>query len=153
MVAAVFWLLTYSATGNIENSVIYAAGSALEPFSRIFGMGWLTFVAFLGALMAKEAMLGVLAALFASADPSMLSTASGASATAFSVSSLTSQIAPAEALAFMFACTFNVPCVMTLGATYSETHSLKWTALIALFYFALALCISFVVFHVASVFI
>ena len=61
-------------------------------------------------------------------------------------------VSNAEALAFMFAVAFNVPCVMTLGATYSETHSLKWTVIIALFYVAMALVISFVVFHIAGLF-
>ncbi len=149
VVAAVFWLLTYSPTGNIENSIIFKAGAALDPISSFFGMDWRTFVAFLCSLMAKEAMMGVLAALFAAADPTLISTATGTSAAAFSLASLSGQIPPAEALAFIFATTFNVPCVMVLGSTYSETHSLKWTATIALFYFAMALCISFVVYHVA----
>lgn len=149
VVALVFWLLTYSSTGNIENSIIYMAGSALEPITRFFGMGWRTFMAFLSGLLAKEAMVGTLAALFASADPTMISTTTGTSAAAFSLSQLAGQIPPAEALAFIFACTFNVPCVMVLGSTYSETHSLKWTVAIALFYFVLALCISFVVYHLA----
>ena len=152
LVALVFWLLTYSATGNIEGSIIYQVGAVLEPFSRIFGMGWKTFVAFLSSLLAKEAMLGTLAALFASADPSMFAAASGTAAAGFSVSSLAGQIPPAEALAFIFACTFNVPCVMVLGSTYSETHSVKWTATLAVFYFCMALCISFVVYHVAVLF-
>ena len=152
VVAVVFWLLTYSPTGAIENSFIGSVGAAIDPVTRFFGMGWRTFVAFLGSLLAKEAMVGVLAAVFASADPSLLAAASGTAAASFSMGSLVAQIPGPEALAFMFACAFNVPCVMTLGTTYSETHSLKWTTIIALFYFAMALCISFVVFHVASLF-
>ena len=152
VVALVFWLLTYSSTGVIDDSFIGTVGMAIEPVTRFFGMGWRTFAAFLGSLMAKEAMLGVLAALFASADPSMMAAASGTAAAGFSVATLATQIPGPEALAFLFACAFNVPCVMTLGTTYSETHSLKWTVVIALFYFAMALCISFVVFHAASLF-
>lgn len=152
VVAAVFWLLTYSPTGLIENSVIGSIGVALDPITQFFGMGWRTFVAFLGSILAKEAMVGVLAAVFASADPSLLAAASGATASSFSLASLTSQISGPEALAFMFAVAFNVPCVMTLGTTYSETHSLKWTVVIALFYVAMALVISFVVFHIACLF-
>ncbi|ACV22791.1 Ferrous iron transport protein B [Slackia heliotrinireducens] len=153
VITTVFWLLTYSGTGSIEDSFLYIAGSTLEPITRFFGMGWRLFIAFLSSLLAKEAMLGVLAALFASADPNMLSAASGASAAGFSLDMLVGQVSPAEALAFMFACTFNVPCVMVLGSTRAETHSLKWTAIIALFYFCLALCISFVVYHVAVLFL
>jgi ferrous iron transport protein B len=153
VITTVFWLLTYSGTGSIEDSFLYIAGSTLEPITRFFGMGWRLFIAFLSSLLAKEAMLGVLAALFASADPNMLATASGASAAGFSLDMLVGQVSPAEALAFMFACTFNVPCVMVLGSTRAETHSLKWTAIIALFYFCMALLISFVVYHVAVLFL
>ncbi len=66
---------------------------------------------------------------------------------------ITSTISPAEALAFMFASTFNVPCVMALGTTYRESHSLKWTARIAGFYIGSALILSFVVYHIANIFI
>jgi len=152
IVAIAFWLLTYSPTGLIENSVIGSIGLALDPVTQFFGMGWRTFVAFLGSILAKEAMVGVLAAVYASADPSLLAAASGTTASAFSLSSLVTQVSGPEALAFMFAVAFNVPCVMTLGATYSETHSLKWTVAIALFYVAMALVISFVVFHIAGLF-
>ena len=152
IVAIAFWLLTYSPTGLIENSVIGSIGLALDPVTQFFGMGWRTFVAFLGSILAKEAMVGVLAAVYASADPSLLAAASGTTASAFSLSSLVTQVSGPEALAFMFAVAFNVPCVMTLGATYSETHSLKWTVIIALFYVAMALVISFVVFHIAGLF-
>ena len=62
---------------------------------------------------------------------------------------LATQVSPAEALAFLSALMFNIPCVMVVGATHSETHSTKWTVLISLFYFCLALCISCVVYHVA----
>lgn len=41
-----FWAFSYSATGSIEDSVIYSIGSALEPVSRFFGMGWKLFMAF-----------------------------------------------------------------------------------------------------------
>ena len=36
------------------------------------------------------------------------------------------------------------------GFAHSETHSTKWTVLISLFYFCLALCIGCVVYHVAA---
>ncbi len=61
-------------------------------------------------------------------------------------------IAPAEALAFMFATTFNIPCLMALSTTYKESHSLKWTVKVALFYICNALILSCVVYHIASLF-
>lgn len=149
VVAVVFWALSYSASGVITESVIYSIGSALEPLSRFFGMGWKLFMAFLAGVLAKEAVLGALAALFGSASGTMFATVSGAAAAGFSPAVLATQVSAPEVLAFLSALMFNIPCVMVVGATHSETHSTKWTALISAFYFCLAICISCVVYHVA----
>ena len=117
--------------------------------SRFFGMGWKLFMAFLAGVLAKEAVLGSLAALYSPATATMLTAASGAAAAGFSPTVIASQVAGPEAMAFLFALMFNIPCVMTMGATHSETHSLKWTVIISVFYFCLALLIGFVVYHVA----
>jgi ferrous iron transport protein B len=65
---------------------------------------------------------------------------------------MTAVIPPAEALAFMFATTFNIPCLMALSTTYKESHSLKWTAKVAVFYICNALILSCVEYHVARLF-
>ena len=67
-------------------------------------------------------------------------------------SAMSSAIAPAKALAFMFATTFNIPCLMALSMTYKESHSLKWTFKVALFYFCNALVLSCIVYHIADLF-
>ena len=54
----------------------------------------------------------------------------------------------AEGLAFIFAISFNMPCVSALAATARETHSVKWTAKIGIFYTVAALLISCVVYHI-----
>lgn len=64
---------------------------------------------------------------------------------------LIANIAPAEALAFIFAVTFNIPCIVAVASTYQETHSAKWTGRIALYYVVMALIMSFVVYHVGLV--
>ena len=53
----------------------------------------------------------------------------------------------------MAAVTFNIPCVMALTTTYRESHSLKWTARIALFYVGMALVLSCIVYHIAVLFV
>lgn len=65
---------------------------------------------------------------------------------------MSSVIKPAEALAFMFATTFNIPCIMALSTTYKESHSLKWTVKVAVFYVCNALILSCIVYHIASLF-
>ena len=62
-------------------------------------------------------------------------------------------ISKPEPLAFLYACTFNVPCVMALTTTYRESHSLKWTARVALFYIGGALVLACIVYHIAALFL
>lgn len=149
IVTTVFWIFAYSADGNASSSALYVFGQAIEPVTRIFGMGWQTFLAFVSSMLSKEAVLGVLGALYGS-DPTTLFAASlkSSSSAANITEILAASIPPAEALAFMFAVTFNIPCVMALASTYQESHSLKWTVIIALYYIVMALLLSFVVYHV-----
>ena len=61
---------------------------------------------------------------------------------------LVANVAKPEALAFIFAITFNMPCIVALAATYQETHSAKWTTLIALYYTIGALLIACAAYHI-----
>ncbi|MCR5096634.1 MAG: ferrous iron transporter B [Erysipelotrichaceae bacterium] len=156
LISLIFWVFSYSSTGNVENSLLYKIGTAIEPFTRIFGMGWRTFAAFLSSAFAKEAVLGVLNALFVGqgnvADITF-NASNAAVDTSLLAVSMNSLVSKAEALAFIFACTFNIPCVMALITTYRESHSFKWTARVALFYIGSALLLSCVVYHAASLFL
>lgn len=149
LVAFVFWALSYSPTGDAAGSLLYRFGKAIEPVTRVFGLGWQTTLAFISSMFSKEAVLGVLAALYSGVDASLWTASTGSTSQFLMLDTLRAQISGPEALAFMFAVTFNVPCVMALSTTFSETHSLKWTAIIGLFYICLALVICFLVYHVA----
>jgi ferrous iron transport protein B len=61
---------------------------------------------------------------------------------------LLANVTKPEALAFIFAITFNMPCIVALGATYQETHSVKWTAIIATYYTAVALVLAAIAYHI-----
>ena len=61
---------------------------------------------------------------------------------------LLANVSRPEALAFIFAMTFNMPCVVALAATYQETHSAKWTGLIVLYYTAISLLLAFLAYHI-----
>ena len=156
LISLIFWIFSYTSTGNVEDSLLYKVGTVIEPVTRIFGMGWRTFVAFLSSAFAKEAVLGVLNALFVS-QGSVADIAFNANKAAVDTSLLAASmnltVSKAEALAFIFACTFNIPCVMALFTTYRESHSFKWTARVALFYIGSALLLSCVIYHVADLFI
>ncbi len=73
---------------------------------------------------------------------------SGAGSSANLSSVLLANVSKPEALAFIFAMTFNMPCVVALAATYQETHSAKWTGRIVLYYTAVSLLLAFIAYHV-----
>lgn len=148
LVALVFWILSYTSDGKIENSIIYKIGIFIEPITRIFGLGWQTFMAFVASALSKEAVLGVLSSIYTNSGSVFDSTVGTAEASGNLGEILPTVISKAEALAFIFATTFNVPCVMALAATLRETHSLKWTLKIAVFYTCMALILSCIVYHI-----
>ena len=151
VVSAVFWLLTYSADGTAANSALYKFGNAIEPVTKFFGMGWQTFIAFLSSMVSKEAVLGVTSVLFMGSGSIMDATVAvpeGVDAGAI----LATAISRPEALAFMVAVTFNVPCLMAVASTYQESHSLKWTLKIAIYYITSALIYSCLTYHIAGLF-
>ena len=155
VVSVLFYVLSFSKDGNVNNSLLYRVGTFIEPVTRFFGMGWQTFMAFVSGAFAKEAVLGTLNAVFMGNNTLMEATFFAMTAptdTALLGGVMTQAISPAEALAFMFATTFNIPCLMALSTTYKESHSLKWTVKVALFYICNALVLSCIVYHIASLF-
>ena len=157
LISLLFWAFSYSGTGNVADSLLYKVGTAIEPVTRIFGLGWRTFMGFLSSAFAKEAVLGVLNAVFVGEgtvlDATFRSAFNVATDNAVLGQAMSNVVSKAEALAFMCACTFNIPCVMALSTTYRESHSLKWTARIAAFYVCGALILSCIVYHAASLFL
>ncbi len=156
LVSLVFYFFSFSSSGNIKNSLLYRVGAAIEPVTRFFGLGWQTFMAFLSSAFAKEAVLGVLNAAFVGQSSLLEATFFSKTAVQDNAAlavNMVQSISKPEALAFLFACTFNVPCVMALSTTYRESHSLKWTARVALFYIGAALILACIVYHIAALFL
>ncbi len=153
IIASIFWLLSYSRSGNISDSVLYKIGIAIEPVTRLFGMSWQTFMAFVSSMVSKEAVLGVMSALLTGTGTIFESTIGAVKADADIGHIIASSISRPEALAFMVAVTFNVPCIMAVASTYQETHSVKWTLRIIAYYIATALVLSFITFHIAGLFL
>jgi ferrous iron transport protein B len=149
LVCGVFWLLSYTFVPGTQ-PILYRIGTVIEPVTRIFGLGWQLFIAFIASAVGKEGAIGVISALFTGGN---LSTAfndamSGAGAASNLNEILLANVSKAEALAFIFAMTFNMPCVVALAATFQETYSVKWTAKIALYYTFTALLLAAVAYHV-----
>jgi ferrous iron transport protein B len=153
VVTVIFFCLTWTVDGNVANSVIYKVGHFIEPVTRFFGLGWQLFMAFIAAAFAKEAVLGVINALYMGSGGVFEAAFSKSTETAANLGEvIAGAVSKPEALAFIFAVTFTVPCVMAMAATYTESHSLKWTLRIAGYYMTTALLISLVMFRVSSLF-
>ena len=150
IVSIVFFALTYGFGGSAENSILYKIGVIIEPVTMFFGLKWQAFLAFCASAISKESLLGVLNTLYG-AGGSLVSSTFGAKAAgnAADISQiLSANFTKAEGLAFIFAISFNMPCVSALAATAKETHSVKWTAKIGVFYTAAALIVSCIVYHI-----
>lgn len=151
IVSVVFFVLTYGFGGSAESSILYKAGVLIEPVTIFFGLKWEAFLAFCASAISKESLLGVLNTLYGTGGSLVSSTfgAKASSAAATGISEiLAANFTKAEGLAFIFAISFNMPCVSALAATARETHSVKWTAKIGVFYTVAALLISCVVYHI-----
>jgi len=152
IITVVFYFLAYSADGVAEKSILYKIGSAIEPVTKFFGMGWQCFIAFVSSMVSKEAVLGVFSAIYANTGTIFSTTTKMVAHDANITQVMAQVISKPEALAFMIAVNFNVPCLMAIASTYQECHSMKWTLKIAGYYIATALLISCVVYHIAVLF-
>ena len=92
-----------------------------------FGLKWEAFLAFCASAISRESLLGVLNTLYETGGLVSFTFAAKASGTAAAGISeiLTANFTKAEGLAFIFAISFNMPCVSALAATARETHSVK----------------------------
>jgi ferrous iron transport protein B len=107
-------------------------------------------MAFVASSLGKEGALGVLSTIYTGQGTLSISTMMGGARAANLNELLIANIAKPEALALIFAMTFNMPCIVALAATYQETHSAKWTARIAVYYTLTALLLAGIAFRVGS---
>lgn len=149
IVCALFWLLSYG-TGSGDNSILYKIGVNIEPFTKFFGLPWPLFIAFIASMVGKEGAIGVISALYlgTSYSTGFMQAMSGADRVSNLNDLLLANISRPEALAFIFALTFNIPCVVALASTYQEIRSVKWTAKIAGYYIVSALVLSCIAYHI-----
>ncbi len=151
LVSIAFFVLTYGFGGSAETSILYKLGVWIEPVTLFFGLKWQAFLAFCASAISKESLLGVLNTLYGTGG-SLVSSTFGAKASGTAAAGISQILAAnftkAEGLAFIFSISFNMPCVSALAATARETHSVKWTAKIGVFYTLAALLVACVVYHI-----
>ncbi len=148
LVCGIFWLLSYSPSGN--GGVLYRIGVAIEPVTKFFGLPWQLFLSYVASAVGKEGAVGVISALYSggSYGTAFTQAMAGGADTSNLSTLLLANVTKPEALAFIFAMTFNMPCVVALAATFQETHSAKWTARIVIYYTVVSLILAFLAYHI-----
>ena len=148
LVCGLFWILSYSPSGN--GGILYNIGIAIDPITRVFGLPWQLFLSYVASAVGKEGAVGVISALYSgnSYGAAFTQAMAGGADTSNLSSLLLANVSKPEALAFIFAMTFNMPCVVALAATYQETHSAKWTARIVGYYTIVSLILAFIAYHI-----
>ena len=113
-------------------------------------MPWQLFLSYIASAVGKEGAVGVISALYSggSYGTAFTQAMAGGADTSNLSSLLLANVTKPEALAFIFAMTFNMPCVVALAATFQETHSAKWTARIVLYYTVVSLILAFLAYHI-----
>ncbi|MBR3102641.1 MAG: ferrous iron transport protein B [Lachnospiraceae bacterium] len=149
LVCVLFWALSYSFTPGVD-PILCKIGKVIEPVTKIFGLNWQLFMAFVASSVGKEGALGVISALFTDGSVyGAFNDAMSGAATAENLNDiLLANVSKPQALAFIFAITFNMPCVVALASTYQEIASAKWTAKIALYYTLGALVLAMIAYHI-----
>lgn len=147
LVSIVFYLLSYNWFGT--DSILTRIGQVIEPVTSMFGMTWQMFMAYISSMVTKESLLGVLNALYSNTD--MVNAAFNAKSLGMSENMMTllpQVVTKAQALGFIMAIVFNVPCTMTVAATFRENHSKKWIALSVVYYLVFSLALAFIFYHI-----
>ena len=147
LVSVIFYLLSYNWFGN--SSILEIIGQAIAPVTNFFGMTWQMFMSYLSSMVTKESLLGVINALYSNTD--VVSAAFNAKSFGMTtnIATLLPQIiSKPQALGFIMAIVFNVPCTMTVAATFHENHSKKWIALSVLYYLIFSLVLACVFYHI-----
>lgn len=136
-VAILIWLLKH--VGALE-----PIGKAIAPIFKPCGFGhWQIATSLIFGFFAKEAIIGTLGVLFASAKE-----AAGLG------SVIASQLGMSSLAAFslMVFALLYIPCVATIGTIKQETNSWKWAAFAAAYTTALAWIVATLIYQIGTLF-
>jgi ferrous iron transport protein B len=140
------WFFLHCTTGPAATDPIHRLGAWLDPVTAAVGLHWRLFLVLIFAIINREAALGALAVLFCGRG------GPGSGSPNFSDMQweLLQSITPAQALAFLTAFFFNVPCCAAIAATIAESRSRFWTLKLVAYYFSMALFFAAIVFHLGN---
>ena len=152
LASIIMWaLLNFGTTGyvtDISDSFGSMVGKLIVPFFEPLGLGyWQIVVALISGIAAKEVVVSSCSVLFGIQN---ITTAHGMDSFVAVLASM--GFGAANAYALMVFCLLYVPCTATIATIRREVGSAKLTCGIVLFQLAVAWVMSFIVFHVAGLF-
>lgn len=150
--SVIMWLLlNFGPTGyvtDISQSFGSMIGKFIVPVFRPLGLGyWQIVVALIAGIAAKEVVVSSCGVLFGIHN---ITSDSGMSAMVTTLGTL--GFGAANAYALMVFCLLYVPCTATIATINREVHSRKLTFGIIMFQLAVAWIMSFIVYHIGSLF-
>jgi ferrous iron transport protein B len=153
LASVVMWvLLNFGPTGYVTDiSISFGSyiGKAIVPFFEPIGLGyWQIVVALIAGIAAKEVVVSSCGVLFGISN---IATASGMAAALTCLNDM--GFGMANAYALMVFCLLYVPCTATMATIHREVGSKKTTALFVLFQLTVAWVVSFLFYHVLSLFL
>ena len=133
---------------DISESFGSVIGRLIVPVFQPVGLGyWQIIVALIAGIAAKEVVVSSCSVLFGIQN---ITTAHGMTAMVASLGAI--GFGQANAYALMTFCLLYVPCTATIATIHRELQSWKSTGFILLYQLCTAWIISFVVYHIASLF-
>lgn len=152
------WFLSYypqhpnlSKSEQQRYSYMGQLGRFCEPVMRPIGLEWKANVALISGVAAKELIVSTLGVLYTNtSDHSEQQMALSAKLT--SVDSVTGKadFTPLSALSFMVFVLIYFPCVASLAAIATQSHSWKWAIASLVYSTGLAWCCAFAVYQIGS---
>ena len=147
--SVVLWFLqnfntSFEAVPSVEDSILAAVGGFIAPVFSPMGYGfWQAAVALLTGLIAKEAVVSSMSLFY------------GFSLTDYAAAGtlMAATFSPAAALAFIAFCALYTPCVAAIATIRREMNSKRWTAVALGWQLLMAYLVSFLVYHLALLFL
>ena len=147
----VMWFLlnfgVHGYTQEMSQSFGAGIGHFLVPFFTPVGLGqWQIAVALIAGISAKEVVVSSCAVLF---DVANITSAAGMEKFAGILAAM--GFGKLNAICMMIFCLLYIPCAATLAVIQRESKSVKWTVFTAVFQFAVAWIITFIVYHMGLI--
>jgi ferrous iron transport protein B len=145
------WIFTRAIGEWLDPGPLHRLGEWVDSLGAIFGLHWKLLLVLFFAIINREAALGALAVLFCEGSGPWNRFPLAEDLPRMQLELLRS-ITPAQALAFLTAFFFNVPCCAAIAATIAESQSRLWTLKLGTYYLSMALLFATAIFHLSHQF-